>query len=602
MRSHPLVEQAQATLCRLADAPPAAEAAAAAIADIERSCEKQPLAVGIGGDLPARTELINFLCGSRVLDPHGRVRGSAAVRIVRGAATEFRAERADGSIEAQALPPDRADDVAAARARADAAHAELARRERALVRVEPPRPPPPPWWAIWLWIAIWIARWRKREEPAPEVEEPVDPELVAVRAHAEATEHDAAALEAHVRLTRAHYFDALKNLASGGTAGANVIDVAITVAESPLPQGIEIVELAGTSRAGAEVDAVLLVKDGQIFTPGSPPQPLGDFAHALGTLPSLLADARALRIARRIETKITAAMSSLADSLERKEAMLRERIARFEELQLADPDGFVRTQIDRVRTEISASVTAVVEHASVHLGSELAALQQDWIGWVGDAPDSEALKTGVAKIEMEWGTRPLRIAEEVEVLVLGGLGGSIRDVYPEVVAPLLDRGLPKGRGKLQAAPALPHVPLLPSLKQEPAKLEKGSWLAGLFRSFEAQRAKVRERVHERIERLQEIAESELLDAEPRLNEAIRMAVAELLATAITHQAENLEATIKTEYAAVTRERKTMAPLVAIADSVRAEAGRLGEMIAQVERHEPAVAVAAAAAETASLSR
>jgi hypothetical protein len=214
----------------------------------------------------------------------------------------------------------------------------------------------------------------------------------------------------------------------------------------------------------------------------------------------------------------------------------------------------------------------------------------------------DALKTNVAKIELEWSSRPLRIAEEVEVLVNGGLGGCARDLYPKVIAPLLDRGLGKEHGKLKAAPELPPVPLLPSLKLEPAKLEKGSWLAGLFRSFDAQRAKVRERVHERIERLREMADSELLDAEPRLNEVIRTTLAGLLATAIGQQSEQVEAALKTEYAAVTRERAAMAPLVAVAESVRAETGRLGDMVGEVERHQPAVAVTAAAAETASLSR
>jgi hypothetical protein len=76
----------------------------------------------------------------------------------------------------------------------------------------------------------------------------------------------------------------------------------------------------------------------------------------------------------------------------------------------------------------------------------------------------------------------------------------------------------------------------------------------------------------------------------------------LLATAIGQQSEHVEAALKTEYAAVTRERTAMAPLVAVAESVRAETGRLGDMVGEVERHQPAVAVTAAAAETASLSR
>jgi hypothetical protein len=102
--------------------------------------------------------------------------------------------------------------------------------------------------------------------------------------------------------------------------------------------------------------------------------------------------------------------------------------------------------------------------------------------------------------------------------------------------------------------------------------------------------------------MREVAGSELLDAEPRLHHAIGTALAHLLETAIVAQQAALDEALDAERAKISHDREALAPLVRVHDAVRADATRLSELIAQLERHQPAVAVAAAAAETASLSR
>ena len=600
MRGHPLVEQAHATLCRLADAPPATVAVKAAITEIERAWS-MPFAVGIGGDIPARTEMLNAACGSKLLDPLARALGGGAVRIRRGPTSGFRAFRDDGTAEAQTVPPDRAADIVAARARADAARAALHEREHAVIPVDT-TPKRPPFWAFWRWPSYWSAiRRAKKLLPAPGL---TDVDRDEARAQLATLDADADAIEADVDLAMQRYIEMLRNLASGGPIGKGVIEIEITIAESALPAGIEIVELAGASRASAEVDAVLLAQGEKILAPtrGGHPLSLGDHAQLLAALPGLLADARALRIARRVEAKIKTVMSSLADAIERKESTFRQRIAKLQALRLEDPTSFAADQLGRVRGDISASITAVVEHSSVHLGSELAQLQDEWIGSVANAPDPDALKAAVAKIEEEWDARPNRIADEVRVLVMGGIGGSARDIYPKLVDALSQYGLPDEYGRILAAPVLPPVTLLPSLTKEATRLEKAGWLTRVFRSFETRRTDFREKVHVRVERMRELASSELLDAEPRLHHAIGTALAGLLETALAHQQTWLDGALAAERAAIELDREAIAPLRSVYDAVRSETYRLAEMLATLERQQPAISVAAAAAETASLSR
>jgi hypothetical protein len=595
VRGHPLVEQAHATLCRLADAPPATAAVKAAITELEEAWDK-PFAAGIGGDVAARTELFNAACGAKLFDPSTRPSGSTTVRIRRGAEAGFRAIRGDGSIDERALPDERTAAIAAARSRATFASDALA-ASVAIERV-PPLPPRPAWWHVWRWPRYW--RETKRVRALRDARPDVDP-LAAARAEASALAMAAEALEAAARIGRERYIEELRDVA--GRSNSGCVEVAITTVTA-LPEEIELVELANPARAGAEIDAVLLAKGDKLFAPtrGGHPLALGGFAEVLPALRALLADARALRLAKRVEVKIKGVMASLADAIERKEDTFRQRIGKLHAMRLADPEGFAAEQLTRLRGEVSASVTTVVEHASVHLGSELAALQDEWIGNIAVAMDNDALKAAVAKVDEEWEARPRRIADEVRVLVVGGLAGSARDIYPRAVEPLGQYGLPEDKYRVREAPELPSFTLLPSLSQDAGKLEKGGWLAGLFKSFDGKRTDVREKVHDRVERMRELAASEVLDAEPRLNATILAALSRLMETAIAAQQAWIEGALEAERAAIDKDREVLTPLRSVHDAVRTETYRLSELIAQLERQQPAIAVAAAAAETASSSR
>lgn len=590
VRGHPLVEQAHATLGRLADAPPATEAVNAALAELADAWDR-PFAAGVTGDLPA---LIDAVCGVTLPDRRARIRmrhGPAGYRVV----------RTDGTVDEQVMPDARTDAIAAARKRASAAREAVT----ALAVMVPRRPA---WWQFWRWPRYW--REVRRVGPhAP------------ARAEAAALATAAEALEAAERLARERYLEDLREAARGEelTLTAPMLTVelveitgALTIAAARHGGALNIddtrqggaLNIADARPGGAlNIDALLLSRDGQLFAPtrGGHPLAAGTFTDVIAALPDLLAEARALRIAKRIEVKIKGVMTSLADAIERKEATFRERLAKLGALRLADPARFAAGQLARVRGEISASVTAVVEHASVHLGAELAALQTAWIGEIAAARDADALARAVANIEEDGLSRPHRIAEETRGLVTGGLAGCARDIYPRVVEALAQYGLPAQALRVREAPAMPAVSLLPSLTTAAGKLEKPGRLAGLFKSFEGKRANVREKVHERVERMRELAAAELLDAEPRMTQAIASALADMLDTAIAAHQAWLDAALDTERAAIERERETLTPLRSVHDAVRTETYRLSELIAQLERREPVIAVAAAAAETVSPS-
>lgn len=603
--THPLIDQVQAALRRLAEAPPAAEAANNAMHELTDAWSRGNLSAGIGGDLQARTELFNFLYGDKLFDPFARVVGSAAIRARRGPSTVIRIVRDDGSSEELIPPPDTRAEEAAARARADAMRTEVARRETSLVRIDHSVPAlarkrPAPW-AIWMWPLFWLFSWIARHKLAER--KLADLAVSESRDQLAAVDRDTGEILGAAHRVRDKFVSAVRSCAAMGAN--NVRELQLVLAGGPLPDRIEILELTGPSRAEAEIDAVLLVRPDGVYAPGrDQPIPLGPVEVAISVLPSVLAAARALSIARRFRRKIEGALRALDDSLRRKEDAFRGRIVALEGKRMRDPQGFIQAQLDRVRPQIFASVQAVMEHASVHLGSELAQLQAEWINGIAEALTADELKLKVAKVTEHWDASPRRIGEEVRVLVMGGLGGSARDIYPDLVAPLVPWGLPAEFARpLRSAPVLPRLELLPSLTGETkSKLDLPGWLSGLFRSLEKRRTEVREKAHDRVEKLQERSTAELRDAEPRMHALLRDVLAGLLGNTIEHQRASVESAISAEYAAIVRERDALEPLMRARDAVRVELETLASLIAELERTQPAVAIAASAAETASLSR
>src|SRR5436190_20925561 len=79
-----LVEHAIAALGAITAPEHVASDAAQVAGDIERAWRRSLKHAGLGGDLVARTEILNLAFGDKLLDPFSRAIGSAAVRVRRG--------------------------------------------------------------------------------------------------------------------------------------------------------------------------------------------------------------------------------------------------------------------------------------------------------------------------------------------------------------------------------------------------------------------------------------------------------------------------------------------------------------------------------------
>lgn len=598
-----LVEQASAALCRLADAAPAAAAARAAVEDIESASRRVPMTLGVGGELPVRTTMFNELCGDKLFDPYARALGCAAVRIRRGSGRRFHVRRIDGTHEVHEMPIELPADVETVRVAA-LTRAELETRRAEADGLASVAPPRPRWFQLWKWFGY--NRQRKAYQARHTRFQLA--EVAVGEAQRRFDEASAAAAEVIARTgpARDRYLSLLRGLASGGPEGVGVQYVEIEVVGGMLPEGVEVLELTGASRSDAEVDAVVIIQSGGVYAPGLHDRRprLGDLAAVITELPVMLMRARQLGIGRRFRDKIAAAVDSLAAAIQRKEEELRARIATLEAKRIVDPAAFTEAQLDRLQPQIIASVNAVMEHASVHLGSELAVIRQEWVETLARAASGSDLAAAVAWVDGVWTQTFTRVAEEVRLLAMGGVGGTARDLYVPLVAPLVPLGLPEIHARPpKAAPQLAAVAILPTLTgAKVSKLDDTGFFAGLFRSFETRRQEVRTKAVERLEALQEVASIELMEAEPRFHAAVKEALASQLAAAIAIQHTTLEAALAAERAAVAAEQLQLDPLIAVRDAVRQDLARLAAAIARIETEEPALAIATTAAETASLSR
>jgi len=597
-----LVDQVSATLSRLAEAPPAAAAARVAVAEIESASRRVPLTLGIGGELPTRTSLFNDLCDDKLFDPFDRAPGCAAIRIRRGSGKRFHVLRVDGTEQVFELPEDRPEDLARVRAAAHA-RATLEARRAELAILDSARPARPPWWAIWRWPGhlVRLLRTGQRREQRRLAASVATQARVAF----EDAERVAATVLERTAPERERYIAALRGLASGGAAGVGVHLITVEVVGGMLPEGVEVLELTSAARSAAEVDAVAVIETGGVYAPGqrgARPR-IGEIAETFAMLPMLLASARSLGIARRYRGKIEATLADLDRLLDNKETHFRQRLTALEAMRVTDISGFTDIQLARVRPQIIASVNTVLEHASVHLSSELSQVAASWVESLASAGSAGELGNAVAAIDESWEPTMKRVAEEVRLLAVGGVGGSARDLYVPLVAPLVPLGLPESDARPpRAAPQLSPIQILPSLNNTSmAKLDDTGWFAGLFRSFENRRSEVRAKAVERLQRLQEVAAAELMDAEPKFHAAVREALIAQLAAALEVQTRYVDQALATERERIAEERAELAPVVAIRDRVRIDLAQLVAEIERIEVEQPALSIATTAAETASLS-
>jgi hypothetical protein len=597
-----VVEQALAALRNVQVPVDVARSTRDAAVEIDRAWSRAPYVAGLDGNLVARSELVNTIVGERVLDPFRRALGSAPLRLKRGDVMRYRVLRSDDSVDDVPMPErETRDDDPNLDRRATAAREDLRGHEAALAIVEKKLPrivrhrPAP--WAIWLWPLYWvlgvvhrttIAAWRR------------DQKLVSDAASKlGALEGFVAARDQRERAARETYYSVLRELCGGGPAGTNIREIELTI-PSGIPDSVELVELMGELRASADIDAVILVDRDGLYAPtpaGSRVQ-LGPVDKTIAELPTVLARARALTLARRALAKLNLARAEIESELERAETELRGRIQRIAKLALpSDKARFHAQQLDRVKPMVVASVNAVMEHASVHLGSELAQLSTEWIVSIAQATTADELKTRIAKIEEAWPSTAKRIADEVRVLVMGGAGGVARDLYTEVVSVLRAHGMPEEHLRTpKHAPEVTPVAILGAMAN-PATftLGSGNWLTGLFKSFDAKKADVREKLHARVEHIREVAAAELLDAEPKLHAAVTQALGIQLDTAIGLQQLWHQEALAHEHEAVAKEREALAPLAKSRDAIIATGNQLAQLANAVQAEQPAVAAAAVAA-------
>ncbi len=591
---HPLVELSITALGHLGQVPRYGDACRGRAAELERAWVRAPLSVAIGGALPARTELFNTLCGKKVLDPENRPIGCASLRIRRGAETRFKATRDDGSTEEHVLPPEQVDDDVL-RLRTVAAQGVVDERKLALERFENVLPrfarTRPSGLRIWLWPIWWLMTRRHRRALAERrfseiaYDQSFDALALAQSEHATS--------EARIRVERGRFFESLRALSSGPPLGTHVREVELVLANGPLPEGLELVELT-RPQASEAVDAVLLVERDAFHAPhtkeGDAPK-LGTIADMLPMLPALLGRARALGIARRARAEIDRPLTELDNEISDTEEGFRLRIERLEAMQILDAEEFARAELAKVRPQITQSVHAVIEHAAAHLAGELERLGAEWTAVIGQSANNDGLKYAVGRIESSAPIDAKRIADEVRSLAIGGAAGSAHDVFPELLAALRPLGLEEAPPK--SAPMLPLLEMLPSLSNaSPSKLTGAAgWVTGLFRSFETRRGEVADKAFARITHVRAVAAAEILDAEPKLRAAIEQTLHAELRAAIERQVAWLDRALATEREAVARDGSALAPLARMRDRLLHDFKRLVETLQHVESESPALAAA-----------
>ncbi|HTR53099.1 MAG TPA: hypothetical protein VMJ10_20530 [Kofleriaceae bacterium] len=384
----------------------------------------------------------------------------------------------------------------------------------------------------------------------------------------------------------------LRELASGQVPG--VIEIALRVSRGPLARDIEVLEL-GDANDASQLDAILVVAGTRLYTPDPGRTPIGELPHVTAELPQLLETARELRLAERALDATTGIVAAVDSEDRAAAADFAGRVADLEDLRIADPVGFARTQIERVGKQILPSVTTVMEHAAAHLGADVAQLGREWLTAIERVSTSGELSDAVAKINETSAASVRQIAEDARLLVMGGIGGCVRDLFPEVAAPLRKHGLSEQLVQARSpAPPLPTVPVLRSLAS-PTAMNVGSagWFGALFRSLDSRRTDIRGKVEHQVARLEQVAVAGMRDAEPALRAAIEAALADELAAALERQRIWLESAIAAEHAEFALRREKVAARTARVDAARRASQRLRERIAELSARQPHAARAAA---------
>ena len=579
--SEAMVEHAREALRRLGEVAPSRAAAVAALEEIEVAWRRQPFTLGLmGEDASARAVLLDALCGGGLVELAERARGHAPVRVRRGTSTRFRALCRDGTLETARLAASGEPRSQEAEVRALVSRQEVAllRAERAaarLARREPPR------WKLWLRMLRWLVARRVRSRLA--AWQRAKEQLAAAGSRP--------AAEEIILDSPARFFERLCLLGSGMSGGRAVREIALEVAGGLLAPGVEVIELTGAVLQ-PEVDLAVRVTASQVDGVGEAGRVGEAFGPPLEAAPRLARlpiAARALGIARYARGVLIAESARIAGILERTEVALRHRIARLENLRVSDRERFLSEQLARIHPQAVTSIPAVLEHAGTHLGAELAQRAARWDEQVQAASTLDELRAVASRIDEEDAAESRRIAEETRLLAMGGVVGIAHDLLFDLFSGLRHPEVPDELAvPPRGAPPLSPVAMLPSLTDpSPSAFAgelsgAGQWIAGLFRSVEARRAALRDKVRQRADRVRAAADADLLTAEPALLAALLETERRELTAAIERRDAWLTAELAQAQLAADAERAALRPLAAVLDDARRTAHALEEWIGALE--------------------
>jgi hypothetical protein len=535
-----LVDEGIAALRRAADAAASPKTTSALARELELAWSRRPWTIGLHGELADVTKLLDFL--SDGLFPNARRPGCAAIRLRRGERDRFVVLRDE-------MAPEE--------------YSKLTLLQRAKQR---PLTATEIVWALprrrglarlFAWLRALFARLfgRRREElPAPPA--------------------------AEVRSDPVEFAERLRQLSSGDGDGARVAEIAVHVATGPLAPELEIVELADPA-LGDDLDAILTATSTGLAAGG---HAIGGPVHAVASLRRLVPTARALRL---VDSAL-AALAEIVAAVDAEEAAavaaLDGRVAELDARRVADPAELVRVEIDRVRPQIDASVAMVLEHAATHLGADLAHLGAEWIAAIEGVSTGGELGSAVAKINETSAASVRSIAEDVRILVMGGVGGCVRDLRADAIKSLAGAA---EESRPARTPPLPVVQVLPSLADpKPHEIGSAGWFGALFRSLESRRADIRGKVAERIAHVTQVANAEMRDAEPTLHAAVGDALAAELAAEIDRHHAWIDRRIAEERDAFARALDERAARRAMIDRARADLGSLAQLRAALAAREP----------------
>ena len=572
---HELVDHARSALDRLVRGEPVADLVEKARDLLDEEAGRAPLVVGIEGSDADRAALIEAACG-RIL-ALDRESPCAAICIRRGEVMRFRAVDFDGRVEEATMPEEEPSEVTAVLPQEEPRPDEAAAIERALPRLVLV---PPPLWAIWLWPIRWFLRWRFRDQLA---------KLVRARAAVPAPRVPRLPRIPSSKIgdSPERFLEHLRELASGRNGGTDVRGIVLEVAEGPLPDHVELVELVDTHDADA-LDLVLAIDGDAIYhgRPGGRGPHIGTVRETLAELFALATTGRTIRIAARVAETLRAAASVLDGHLDAAKDRFEARIRKLEQLQISNTAAMVSRQLAAMRPVVIARVTMLVEHLMSEVGSALNQVEAIWIDEITNTTTTDELKATLVRIQDGSPKSVISIVDSTKRLATSGVLGAVHDLHPDLIAILgTEHGLPESeRRKLAPLPTTGSV--APALFPRTAQWTFGELaagrLAGLFRSFDARRSEALAKVRQGAAGLRELALAELLDLEPALHTALGDALAIELARAVDHQAAWLGKELEREHAAIDLERVALAPLRQLLMTADAETRRIDERIAALQ--------------------